>query len=130
MSGAPLSDNVPLVIGGHHDSIAGLPQALPPAVRKDFAGSFTADPHTLTPARIRELASLNPRRSIAQRPVRLRQRRRARLPVRLPLARDGSSRSCQARSETVTGPGSTPATCGNVQCQRFASLHAQFGISG
>ena len=37
MSGAPLSDNVPLVIGGHHDSIAGLPQALPPAVRKDFA---------------------------------------------------------------------------------------------
>jgi len=49
--------NTPLVIGGHHDSIAGLLQALPPAVRKDFAGSFTADPHTLTPARIRELAS-------------------------------------------------------------------------
>jgi peptide subunit release factor 1 (eRF1) len=48
--------NVPLVIGGHHDSIAGLLQALPPAVRKDFAGSFTADPHTLTVARIRELA--------------------------------------------------------------------------
>jgi peptide subunit release factor 1 (eRF1) len=49
--------DVPLVIGGHHDSIAGLLQALPPAVRKDFAGSFTADPHTLTPARIRQLAS-------------------------------------------------------------------------
>ena len=49
--------NVPLVIGGHHDSIAGLLQALPPAVRADFAGSFTADPHTLTPARVRELAS-------------------------------------------------------------------------
>ena len=48
--------NVPLVIGGHHDSIAGLLQALPPAVRKDFAGSFTADPHTLTAARVRELA--------------------------------------------------------------------------
>jgi peptide chain release factor subunit 1 len=48
--------HVPLVIGGHHDSVAGLVQALPPATRKDFAGSFTADPHTLTPARIRELA--------------------------------------------------------------------------
>ena len=48
--------NVPLVIGGHHDSIAGLLQALPPGVRERFAGSFTADPHTLTPARIRELA--------------------------------------------------------------------------
>jgi hypothetical protein len=49
--------NAPLVIGGHHDSIAGLLQALPPAARESFAGSFTADPHTLTPARIRELAS-------------------------------------------------------------------------
>ena len=49
--------HVPLVIGGHHDSIAGLLQALPPAVRADFAGSFTADPHTLTPARVQELAS-------------------------------------------------------------------------
>jgi len=47
---------VPLVIGGHHDSIAGLLKALPPAVREDFAGSFAADPHTLTPARIRQLA--------------------------------------------------------------------------
>ena len=54
---AEASRNVPLVIGGHHDSIAALLQALPPAVRADFAGSFTADPHTLTPARIRELAS-------------------------------------------------------------------------
>ena len=48
---------VPLVIGGHHDSIAGLLHALPPAVREAFAGSFAADPHTLTPARIHELAS-------------------------------------------------------------------------
>jgi hypothetical protein len=38
--------HVPLVVGGHHDSIAGLLRALPPAVRADFAGSFTADPHT------------------------------------------------------------------------------------
>jgi Bacterial archaeo-eukaryotic release factor family 10 len=48
---------VPLVIGGHHDSITGLAEALPPAVREAFAGSFAADPHTLIPARIRELAS-------------------------------------------------------------------------
>jgi len=48
--------HVPLVIGGHHDSIAGLLQELPPAAREAFAGSFTADPHALTPARVRELA--------------------------------------------------------------------------
>jgi Bacterial archaeo-eukaryotic release factor family 10 len=48
--------DVPLVIGGHHDGVAGLLQALPPTARQAFAGSFTADPHTLTPARIRELA--------------------------------------------------------------------------
>jgi hypothetical protein len=47
---------MPLVIGGHHDSIAGLLRALPPAAREQFAGSFHADPHTLTEARIRELA--------------------------------------------------------------------------
>jgi hypothetical protein len=47
---------VPLVIGGHHDSIAGLLRELPPTVLQSFAGSFTADPHTLTPARARELA--------------------------------------------------------------------------
>jgi Bacterial archaeo-eukaryotic release factor family 10 len=52
-SGGP----VPLVIGGHHDSIAGLLQALPAAAREAFAGSFLADPHTLTPAKVRELAA-------------------------------------------------------------------------
>jgi hypothetical protein len=46
----------PLVIGGHSDSIAGLLQALAPAAREAFAGSFHADPHTLTEARVRELA--------------------------------------------------------------------------
>lgn len=46
----------PLVIGGHQDAIAHLLQALPLTIREDFAGSFTADPHTLTPARVRELA--------------------------------------------------------------------------
>jgi hypothetical protein len=54
---ADAGGHVPLVIGGHHDSIAGLLRALPATVRGTFAGSFTADPHTLTPAGIRELAS-------------------------------------------------------------------------
>jgi Bacterial archaeo-eukaryotic release factor family 10 len=48
--------NVPLVIGGHGDSVHSLLRALPPASREAFAGSFAADPHTLTPARIQELA--------------------------------------------------------------------------
>jgi hypothetical protein len=47
---------VPLVIAGRHDGITGLLQELPPAAREAFAGSFTADPHALTPARVRELA--------------------------------------------------------------------------
>lgn len=46
----------PLVIGGHHESITGLLDALPPAVRESFAGSFSADPRTLTPASVRDLA--------------------------------------------------------------------------
>jgi hypothetical protein len=54
---AGAGQHVPLVIGGHHDSIASLLRALPTAVRADFAGSFTADPHTLTTARVRELAA-------------------------------------------------------------------------
>ncbi len=49
--------HLPLVIGGHRDSIAGLLQALPAAAREAFAGSFHADPHTLTPARVQELAA-------------------------------------------------------------------------
>jgi hypothetical protein len=53
---ADLTGQVPLVIAGHHASIAGLLQVLPPAVRADFAGSFAADPDTVTPARVRELA--------------------------------------------------------------------------
>lgn len=48
--------HVPLVIGGHHGSITGLLQELPPAAREAFAGSFTADLHALTPATVRRLA--------------------------------------------------------------------------
>jgi Bacterial archaeo-eukaryotic release factor family 10 len=50
------SGRVPLVIGGHHDSVAGLLRALPAEVSDDFAGSFRADPHTLTEAGVRKLA--------------------------------------------------------------------------
>ena len=47
---AAAGGQVPLVIGGHGDSIAGLLRALPPTAREAFAGSFRADPHTLTEA--------------------------------------------------------------------------------
>ena len=53
---AAAGGHVPLVIGGHRDSIAGLLRALPPAAREAFAGSFHTDPHRLTEARVRELA--------------------------------------------------------------------------
>jgi hypothetical protein len=46
----------PLVIGGHEDGIGQFFASLQPAVREVFAGSFTADPHALTPARVRDLA--------------------------------------------------------------------------
>ncbi len=47
----------PLIIGGHEDGIREFLASLPPTVREAFAGSFTADPHTLTPARVRDLAA-------------------------------------------------------------------------
>jgi peptide chain release factor subunit 1 len=46
----------PLVIGGHENSIAQFLAALPARLRDDFAGSFVADPHALTPAKVRDLA--------------------------------------------------------------------------
>jgi hypothetical protein len=46
----------PLVIGGHHDTIRQLLAVLPAGLGEQVAGSFTADPHTLTPARVRDLA--------------------------------------------------------------------------
>jgi peptide chain release factor subunit 1 len=48
---------LPLVIGGHRDSIAGLLRALPAATRESFAGSFHTDPHTLTEAKVTQLAA-------------------------------------------------------------------------
>jgi hypothetical protein len=46
----------PLVIGGHLNGIAHLLRTLPMAARETFAGSFSADPQALTPARARALA--------------------------------------------------------------------------
>jgi len=46
----------PLIIGGHEGTIPQLLAAFPARLREQFAGSFVADPHTLTPARARDLA--------------------------------------------------------------------------
>lgn len=46
----------PLVVGGHEQTIPQFLAALPAAMRDRVAGSFIADPHTLTPARVRALA--------------------------------------------------------------------------
>jgi hypothetical protein len=46
----------PLVVGGHEDTIPQFLAVLPAGLRDHFAGSFVADPHTLTPARVRDLA--------------------------------------------------------------------------
>ena len=47
----------PLVLGGDEDSSRRLLAAVPPMVRGAIAGRFTADPRTLTAARVRDLAS-------------------------------------------------------------------------
>jgi hypothetical protein len=47
----------PLIIGGHDEGIRQLFTSLPPGVHERFAGSFTADVHTLTAARVREQAA-------------------------------------------------------------------------
>ena len=46
----------PLVIAGHQDTIPQFLGVLPAGLRDHFAGSFVADPHTLTPAKVRDLA--------------------------------------------------------------------------
>ncbi len=47
----------PLVIGGHEDTIPAFLAMLPAEVQARFIGSFVVDPHTLTPARVRELSA-------------------------------------------------------------------------
>jgi Bacterial archaeo-eukaryotic release factor family 10 len=50
------ADPEPLVIGGHEEGIPQVLAALPTGLRAQFAGSFLADLHTLTPAKVRNLA--------------------------------------------------------------------------
>ena len=47
----------PLVVGGREDDVERLLGSAPPAVRKAVAGTFTADPCTLTAAGVRDLAA-------------------------------------------------------------------------
>jgi peptide subunit release factor 1 (eRF1) len=47
----------PLVIGGHGNAIKQFLASLPPSARAAFAGSFAADPRTLTAARVASLAA-------------------------------------------------------------------------
>jgi len=47
----------PLVVGGREESIPQFVAVLPAGLRDRFVGSFVADAHTLTPARVRELAA-------------------------------------------------------------------------
>ncbi len=46
----------PLVIGGHEEAIPQFLAILPADLADHFAGSFVVDPHTMTPARVRELS--------------------------------------------------------------------------
>ncbi len=47
----------PLVIGGHEETIAQFSAALPVGLRDRVVGSFRVDPHTMTPAIVRDLAA-------------------------------------------------------------------------
>jgi hypothetical protein len=47
----------PLVVGGREDDVERLLGSAPPAARKAVAGSFAADPRTLTAAGVRDLAA-------------------------------------------------------------------------
>jgi hypothetical protein len=49
------SDRRPLVLGGQQHAVGRLIQAMPPEIGKDYAGSFHADPRTLTAASLRAL---------------------------------------------------------------------------
>jgi peptide subunit release factor 1 (eRF1) len=46
----------PIVVGGHEAETGEFVRALPPALRERVAGTFVIDPHTMTPARVRQLA--------------------------------------------------------------------------
>ena len=51
------SDPQPLVIGGHPHDIPQFLDELTDEMREQVVGEFAVDPHTMTPSRVRELAS-------------------------------------------------------------------------
>ncbi len=60
-----------LVVGGHEDAIPEFLAVLPADVRERIAGSFAVDPHTMTPARVRELSGRVIEHWVSQREQRL-----------------------------------------------------------
>jgi release factor family 10 len=57
LSRAGRGSRQPLVVGGHQDTVPAFLAVLSGEVRERFIGSFVVDPHTLTPARVRELSA-------------------------------------------------------------------------
>jgi hypothetical protein len=53
---AQASGAEPVIIGGHQDTIPQFLGVLPARLRDQFVGCFIADPHALTPAKVRDLA--------------------------------------------------------------------------
>jgi hypothetical protein len=53
---AQASGTEPVILGGHQDTIPQFLGVLPAGLRDQFAGCFIADPHSLTPAKVRDLA--------------------------------------------------------------------------
>ncbi|MGE5292972.1 MAG: hypothetical protein ACM3ML_38480 [Micromonosporaceae bacterium] len=82
-----------LTVGGHGDSTAQFIAFLPAHLRDRLAGSFIADPHTMTPARVRELAG-----PVISRCVRERERRLVNQLLEVPpgLAATGLQESIRA----------------------------------
>jgi peptide chain release factor subunit 1 len=64
-------ERAPLVVGGREKSIAQFLGVIPAALRDRVAGSFVADPHTMTAARVRELAAPTLVRHVDAREARL-----------------------------------------------------------
>ncbi len=57
LSQARQGSGLPLIVGGHEDSVPAFLAVLPGDVRERFIGSFVVDPHTMTAARVRELSA-------------------------------------------------------------------------
>ena len=119
------SEAEPLVIGGHQDIIPQLLAVLPPGLRDQFAGSFVADPHTLTPAKVRDLAGpRHPRLADRARPA-----NRSRVPGRAAGRADGDrperlpGRGKPARYPAAAGPRRRPCSRIRLPAVRRAQQH-------